>query len=384
MSGSARKLKILYTIPMFSQECEATYARFHDIVHTLDAMEDPPWEYIIVPLREHRGGPSPKVFFRDGRASFRLANYLRNVARLSREVDIVHVVQGDLINSLPPLLLVPPRKPVLAGPNLTTFFYPPHIASVLFPSFPPRKRVSYRLKMSRHWRNRLVFVRWSPLSRRYRVILAFSNYHKELLAGSGVDVTKVEIIPGGVRTDLFNPSGPRAPISSGDALSILYVADLRKSVLKGFDVLIEGLKYLEGEGIPFHVWVVGGRAEQLKTPIPLRPDTISFLGYVPRSELGSYYRGCDVFVNPSRFEVDGTTSMEALACGTPVIGTDLPSFAAKNLLTFRWADGVDLGRKLKEFYENRDRYAQEALANAGHWDIRAAIEKLLSVYESLV
>ena len=383
MTNSSRKLRVLYTIPMFSQECVGTYARFHDVIHTLQRMYEPPWEHTIVPLRRYYGELSPRVLFQDGNAFFRLRNYLRNIARASRGADIIHIVQGDLINSLPPLILVPPDKPLVAGPNLMTFFYPPRVAPLLMSSVLSQKALLYRLKLSRHWRNRSVFANWSPLSRRYCLVLAFSDYHKELYAESRVDIAKIEVLPTGVRTDLFNPGGTRDSLFSPESLSILYVADLRHPLLKGFDVFVEGLTYLEREKIPFHAWIVGGTADQIKCRLPVSQSCLSFLGYIPRWGLARYYRSCDVFVNSSRFEMDGTTSVEALACGTPVIGTDIPSFSEKNHLTFRWGDGVDLGRKLEEFYEHQARFKKKALADAETWDIRATIEKLLGIYETL-
>lgn len=192
---------------MFSQECVGNYARFHDVIHTLQRMDDPPWDYTVVPLRRYYGEPSHHVLFQNGSAPLRLINYLHNLAYASREADVVHVVQGDLISSLPPLVLVPPDKQLVAGPNVTTFFYPAHVV---------------------------------PL------------------------------------------------------------------------------------------WIAGGTDEQVKDPLPFPSNRLSFLGYLDRQELAKYFRSCDIFVNSSRFEVDGTTSVEALACGTPVIGSDLPSFAAKN------------------------------------------------------
>jgi glycosyltransferase involved in cell wall biosynthesis len=40
--------------------------------------------------------------------------------------------------------------------------------------------------------------------------------------------------------------------------------------------------------------------------------------------LALYYRGADAYVCSSRYEADSTTAVEALACGTPVVGTDVP------------------------------------------------------------
>src|SRR5207249_11624167 len=48
----------------------------------------------------------------------------------------------------------------------------------------------------------------------------------------------------------------------------------------------------------------------------------SFLGFIPDETLPSYYHAADVFVLPTReLEGFGLVTVEALACGTPVLGT---------------------------------------------------------------
>jgi hypothetical protein len=69
MASFSRKLRVLYLIPAFSQKCKGTYARFHDVIHTLQKMDDPPWGYTIVPMRRYYREPSPHVLFQDGSAS---------------------------------------------------------------------------------------------------------------------------------------------------------------------------------------------------------------------------------------------------------------------------------------------------------------------------
>ncbi len=47
-----------------------------------------------------------------------------------------------------------------------------------------------------------------------------------------------------------------------------------------------------------------------------------FLGFIPDNELPLYYQASDAFVLPTReLEGFGLVAVEALACGTPVLGT---------------------------------------------------------------
>jgi len=49
---------------------------------------------------------------------------------------------------------------------------------------------------------------------------------------------------------------------------------------------------------------------------------VRFLGFIPDNELPLYYQACDAFVLPTReLEGFGLVTAEALACGTPVLGT---------------------------------------------------------------
>ena len=52
-------------------------------------------------------------------------------------------------------------------------------------------------------------------------------------------------------------------------------------------------------------------------------DSVTFAGFVPDEELADHYRLADVFAMPSTGEGFGIVFLEAMGCGTPVLGGDL-------------------------------------------------------------
>jgi len=66
------------------------------------------------------------------------------------------------------------------------------------------------------------------------------------------------------------------------------------------------------------------RVFQLVESLGLAPH-IHFPGYVPQDELPLWYNAAGVFVYPSHFEGFGLPVLEAMACGTPVVTSDVSS-----------------------------------------------------------
>jgi rhamnosyl/mannosyltransferase len=105
---------------------------------------------------------------------------------------------------------------------------------------------------------------------------------------------------------------------------ILFLGVLR--YYKGLDVLIRAMARVRGR-----LLIAGQGPQQVSLQALTRAlgltDRISFLGEVPESERRRLLHACDVFVLPSidRSEAFGIAQLEAMACGKPVVSSDLPT-----------------------------------------------------------
>jgi len=102
-----------------------------------------------------------------------------------------------------------------------------------------------------------------------------------------------------------------------NAKIILFVADHPRILRKGFAILAEALAMLPGG--PELLLLSMGRS---KPELPERFAHVH-LGYVTDERFQAIiYSAADVFVIPSLQEAFGQTALEAMACGTPVVGSD--------------------------------------------------------------
>ena len=78
----------------------------------------------------------------------------------------------------------------------------------------------------------------------------------------------------------------------------------------------------------------------------------------PLETLSVFYRAATIFAFPSLYEGFGLAPLEAMACGTPVVASNLPSLveAVGDAAELVSPDNVfDIARGLREFCSNRER-----------------------------
>jgi glycosyltransferase involved in cell wall biosynthesis len=159
-------------------------------------------------------------------------------------------------------------------------------------------------------------------------ILVLSEYSRRLLVGDHPHAAaKVRRVSGGVDTAAFSPADQR---EARERLGIpanrrLLLTVRRLELRMGIEELLRALSRLSPT---IHLAVIGEGvlaptlrqvAEELGVA-----DRVHFAGLVPEPELVDWYRAADLFVLPTAaYEGFGLVTAEALASGTPVIGTPI-------------------------------------------------------------
>lgn len=145
------------------------------------------------------------------------------------------------------------------------------------------------------------------------------------------------IVPCGFDPDEFMPLRDGARARLGLPVSAFVVLQLGRMVpRKGVDNVIRALSVLrDRHAIEAKLLIVGGDklADLSSSPEMQRlmeiahslglSSTISFTGAQPRPVLREFYSAADVFVTTPWYEPFGITPLEAMACATPVIGSDV-------------------------------------------------------------
>lgn len=132
-------------------------------------------------------------------------------------------------------------------------------------------------------------------------------------------VSPAFIPSGNVKLKTSDPSRPR---------TLLYVG--RSDPYKNLTVLVEALALSrQSSPFPLQLKIIGPRdlrypeADQRIEALGLG-DTVMRVGYQSSSDLVRAYQTADAIVLPSRYEGFGFPVVEGMACGTPVICSDIP------------------------------------------------------------
>ena len=167
-------------------------------------------------------------------------------------------------------------------------------------------------------------IRLEPaIGRSANAVVATNSAEVSDLASLGVHRSSIRIVPWGVDTDLFTPEGPVAKRNGRPRL--LTATDLTQR--KPLETLLRALtKVPDAE-----LLVVGGPAEAelskddnyvklAKFAATLGiTDRVIFTGKVEYADMPPLLRSANLVISTCQYEPSGTTSLQAMACGTPVI-----------------------------------------------------------------
>lgn len=185
---------------------------------------------------------------------------------------------------------------------------------------------AYYNKPRVYWLGKPIFRRWLPrLHGKITVSKPALEYVSRHLPGD------YRIIPNGIDTQQFCLDAPQRKEFADGKINILFVGRLEQR--KGLGYLLNACAKIKNSLPNFRLIAVGPgtvlrlRYEKLVKDMGLT-DNVVFVGFVPSDELPSYYRSADIFCAPATGgESFGIVLLEAMACGKPVVATNIQGYA---------------------------------------------------------
>ncbi|MFC1979842.1 glycosyltransferase [Chloroflexota bacterium] len=165
----------------------------------------------------------------------------------------------------------------------------------------------------------------------HHIIAGTEKEKEEFILHYGTPPERISVIPCGVNMDMFQPidkETAKQQLGFGNDKIILFAG--RIEPLKGIDKLIQAMTYLQNGG-GIRLVIIGGdehsrdemkRLRRLSRDLHVR-DSVTFMGFIKQDKLSCFYNAADVCAIPSYYESFGLVALESLACGTPVVATDV-------------------------------------------------------------
>ena len=194
------------------------------------------------------------------------------------------------------------------------------------------------------------------------------------------------VLYNGVNVKFFN-DGIGSEYKKG-VPELLFVSALRK--YKQTDVLLNLMPELLKKYPDAHLQVVGDgeEFEKLNSKIKLRQleKHVELAGRRDHDELKDRYASCDIYISASTFEVCPVPTLEAMACGKPLVLYDIEPHQeiisnSKAGAIFSTREPQEIIKKITDVYNNRHKLETVAREFAKENDWEEICKKLIKIYE---
>ncbi len=242
----------------------------------------------------------------------RFLAYPRYLRRRQRDFSLFHITDHSYAHLVH---AVQPARTVVTCHDLDAF------RCLLDPSRNPRPR----------WFRALAARTWSGLLAADRILCVSETVREELLSAGGVDAHKVSVVYNGAHPtcrpepdgDLDATVAARADLSSFGPV-LLHVGSTVPR--KRLDTLLGVFAGVRRHHPAATLVRVGGPLTSEQRALAARLDVLHAIREMPfldRRELAALYRRADLLLLTSEAEGFGLPLVEAMACGCPVVASDL-------------------------------------------------------------
>lgn len=233
-----------------------------------------------------------------------------------------------------------------------------------------------------------------------RIITVSVTSKKDIISVFKIDPDKIVVIPS-APTSAFRPlpkSETKAWLRKTYGFNkpyILYVGGLnpRKNVAELIYAYAKIRRLLPGGQSLVILGPEGKHLAKLRLlgeALNITPEELIFPGFIDSAELPRFYNGADLFVYPSLYEGFGLPPIEAMACGKPVITSNvssLPEVVGEAALTVNPYDTLELaGTILKVLSDDslQSDLSHKGLEHSRKYNWRDIAEQVLQVYRDVV
>jgi glycosyltransferase involved in cell wall biosynthesis len=261
---------------------------------------------------------------------------------------------------------------------MTFFLYPEHHTRIKRLFFPP-------------------MIRWS--ARHSDAVIAISSSTRsDSIRLLGIPESKINTIPLGVEKD-FHPAADKRLLEIVRTKHklpesfILYVGTVEPR--KNLPLLLCAFAGLLRRGTPYYLVVVGKLGWMYEDVFKLIDELgikekVRLTGYFPQEDLSSVYQLADIFVYPTSYEGFGLPVLEAMACGTPVITSNvssMPEFVGNAGILIPPGDVEALEQAMLDLIydkDKRERFSRAGIERAAAYTWEHMAEDTIKVYQRIL
>lgn len=300
-----REAKVAFSMDVYADNLVAELKLLHPEWEIIE-IAPKPWSKDLENLW-HSGNPIRKYYER-------FLNHPRTVSNL--EADVFHII--DHTNGHVAYWLKKLGKPVIITcHDLVQYVYPEILKNQSrFPAF-SMAAWEYSVK---------------GIAVVDRTIAVSTNTAQDITNHLNINPEKITVIPNGVESQFRLLSSEivknwrQQYTASPEEICILNVGSTHQR--KNIITVLKVVKAIAERGLPVRLWKIGDdftiEQKQFISDQTLNKH-ITFLGKLDREALICFYNAADVLLAPSLYEGFGLTILEAMACGTPVITSNVSS-----------------------------------------------------------